>query len=105
MPDTRTRAQRNRAIRQEALREQLEKQKHVEHVIDMVQKIADVDKDLEPDKVSRLKIAIDAKMKLVNKYLPDMKHMEHETGEGVHPLFAFVRDLESKEANGSSDDK
>jgi len=38
-----TRNTKQRAIRQEALREQLSKQKHLEHVVDLVKKIKDED--------------------------------------------------------------
>lgn len=67
---------RNRAIRQEALREQLSSQKHIEHVVDCINKMQDESQDIDPAYVTRLKIAIDSRLKLVNKYLPDLKAME-----------------------------
>lgn len=69
-------ADRNRRIRQDALREQLSKQKLVEQVSDIARKIGDLDQDLEQDKVQRLKIAAELNLKLVNKYLPDLKQTE-----------------------------
>ena len=83
--DTRTRAQRNRAVRQEALREQLAAGGHLERVIDMAKKIADVEVVMDPGDVNRLKIAIDTKLKLVDKYLPSLKAVElqAEDGEGI----------------------
>ena len=71
-----TRAQENKAIRQQALREQLETQGHVQHVIEMTSKIADLDKELDAGQVNRLKIACENKFKLISKYLPDMKQTE-----------------------------
>lgn len=76
-----TRAQQNRSIRQEALREQLSKQKLVEKVTDSIEKLDKLDEDLDSVKVQRLKAAIDSRLKLINKYLPDLKATEH-TGEG-----------------------
>lgn len=69
-------ADRNRRIRQEALREQLSSQKLVEQVVDIAKKIGNLDEAMEPEKVNRLKIAADLNLKLVNKYLPDLKQTE-----------------------------
>lgn len=80
-----SRANANRKIRQDALREQLANGKHLEHVIDLSDKLADLDKELDSNKVQRLKAAIDAKMKLVNKYLPELKATEI-TGEDGGPV-------------------
>jgi hypothetical protein len=49
-----TRAQENRAIRQEALREQLSKQKHVEHVVDIATQLSDPSNELDSVMASRL---------------------------------------------------
>ena len=74
--DTSNTITRQRRVRQEALREQLSSQKHVEHVIEMINKVSDDTKPLEKEMLDRFKVAIDAKMKLVNKYLPDLKQQE-----------------------------
>ena len=71
-----SRAHKNRAIRQEALREQLSAQGHVQHIVDMINKIANLDEELAGSEVNRLNVAINAKLKLVNKYLPDLKSAE-----------------------------
>ena len=73
MKDSRTRSQRNRAIRQDALREQLSSQKLVEHVVELVQKIKDADDPLD---VSKYKAAAEINLKLINKFLPDLKSTE-----------------------------
>ncbi len=80
-----TRAQLNRKVRQEALREQLSSQGHVQHIIDMVDKIREPTHVLADDMLARYKIAIDTKLKLIVKYLPDLKATEF-TGEGGEPL-------------------
>lgn len=71
-----SRAEANKAIRQEALREQLANGKHLEHVIEMSNKIANLDELLENNDLNRLKIASELKLKLINKYLPDLKQLE-----------------------------
>lgn len=82
-----TRAQANRRIRQEALREQLSKQKHVEQVIETLEKLNDLDDELDSVQVQRLAKVIDARFKLINKYLPDIKEVFSEvTGENGGPL-------------------
>jgi len=82
--DTRTAAQRNRAIRQEALRDQLSNQKHVEHVVDIIDKLLDADNELDPTQVNRLKIAMEGKFKLINKYLADIKQMDVDVQADVN---------------------
>lgn len=88
-----TRAQENKAIRQDALREQLSGQKHIEKVIDNIKKIEtlassfsggsgegdEIDyKELQAAQfeVNSLKTANDQRLKLVGKYLPDLKQQE-----------------------------
>ena len=72
-----TRAQENRAIRQEALREQLAAGGHVEHILDIASKLSEPDSTLESTDIQRYKAAADIKLKLINKYLPDLKATEH----------------------------
>lgn len=83
-----SRADQNRAIRQEALRESLEAGGHIQHVVDISNKLADLEEDLDSTKVSRLKAAADIKMKLIDKYLPTLKAYEGPDGEAedVPPL-------------------
>ena len=86
--DKTTRAQANRKIRQDALREQLSQGKHVEHVIDIANNLSNVEEKLEATEVVRLKAAADIKLKLINKYLPDLKAVEitHEDDEDAPPV-------------------
>ena len=80
-----TAANKNRAIRQEARREQLSNQKHVEHVVEMLEEIKDLQRDLDANDLARYKVAIDTKLKLIGKYLPDLKSVEH-TGDEDAPI-------------------
>ena len=80
-----TAANKNRAIRQEALREQLSNQGHVQHVVEMLNEIKDLQRDLDANDLARYKVAIDTKLKLIGKYLPDLKSVEH-TGDEDAPI-------------------
>lgn len=80
-----TRAQENRAIRQEALREQLSAQGHVQHIIEICKELNTLTTKLEPSDITRKKIVIDTKLSLLKKYLPDLKAMEL-TGEAGGPM-------------------
>ena len=74
-----SRADQNKGIRQEALRDQLSSQKHVQHVIDIAEQLADLKGEgnqLDATQVARLKAAADIKLKLIGKYLPDLKQIE-----------------------------
>tara|TARA_R110000751_G_scaffold188264_1_gene294275 strand:- start:347 stop:628 length:282 start_codon:yes stop_codon:yes gene_type:complete len=85
-----TRAQENRAIRQEALREQLSKQGHVQHVVEIATQLSDPSNELDSVMASRLKAAADIRMKLIAKYLGDVKAVEI-TGEGGEALTINVQ--------------
>ena len=96
-----SRAEANKAIRQEALREKLANSGLVQHVLENSSKIQDLDNPLEPADVNRLKVASELQLKLINKYLPDVKQVELEanmnvSGDMVHRLVRAV------EVNGSS---
>lgn len=85
-----TRAQENRAIRQEAQREQLSNQKHIEKVIENIKEIEKLDFFQKGDgdeidyklcqankfRLDALKVANEQRLKLINKYLPDLKQQE-----------------------------
>jgi hypothetical protein len=65
-----------RAVRQEALREQLAGQKHIEHVVDIIDKLRDEKNDVSQEMLTRYKMVIDAKLRLISKYCPDLKAIE-----------------------------
>lgn len=93
-----TRAQENRAIRQEALREQLSAQGHVQHVIEICNELNDLTIALEPLDVQRKSKVIDTKLKLINKYLPDLKNTEI-SGDGGGSLTIKVMEY-TQSGNG-----
>jgi len=77
-----TRAQLNKSVRQEALRDQLSAQGHVQHAVDIVGKF---DEQIDAKDQLRLKTKFDMHMKLVDKYLPSLKATEI-TGEDGGPV-------------------
>ncbi|MEW8388841.1 MAG: hypothetical protein AB2660_15080 [Candidatus Thiodiazotropha sp.] len=85
-----SRADRNRAIRQEELRKQLAAGKHLEHLVDMIEQLRDFDQELTSIEVQRLKAAIEGKQGLVDRYLPKLKSIEHTgaTETGLSELLA-----------------
>jgi len=84
-----SRANKNRAIRQDALREQLANKGLLQQVLENAAKIQDLNNDLGPAEVQRLKTASELQLKLVNKYLPDVKAVEI-TGEAGEPIESNV---------------
>ena len=68
---------RNKAVRQEALREQLQAQGHVQYIVENITKIEDLTADIDHNEAQRLKAATELRLKLVNKYLPDLKAVEN----------------------------
>jgi len=78
-------ANKKRRERQETLREALAKAKHHEHVVEILDELRDSEQVLTTEMVARLKIVIDTKIKLISKYLPDLKAVEH-TGEAGEDL-------------------
>ena len=99
MRDSATSKDRNRRIRQDALREQLSQGKHVEHVIEIANKIANDTLELDALMVQRLKAAAEIKCKLISKYLPDLKAVE-VTGEDGEPV-NMVQTIRIIAENGS----
>lgn len=92
-----TRNTKQRAVRQEALREQLSNQKHLEYVIDLVEKLSDENVVINSEMLSRYKIAIDARFKLINKYLSDLKSQEVDMTHNIDDELKELLDAASDE--------
>ena len=100
-------ADKNRRVRQETLRELLSNKGLAQQVLEISEKIANLAIDMPPDHVNRLKIAMDAKMKLVAKYLPDLKQTEL-VGDIDQPIVVNSKSVSDDQlaaiiANASSD--
>lgn len=81
-PDRRHLAARRRDIERKEVLERLRQKGLVEQVIATAEKLADETIELDAVMVSRLKAANDARMKLIGKYLPDVKAVEVQDEDG-----------------------
>ena len=77
-----SRANANKEIRVEALREQLKNKGLIQQVIETAEKLSNLDKGLDSVQVQRLRAANDARLKLVNLYMPALKQVELSNAEG-----------------------
>lgn len=84
----------NKRIRQENLREQLAAQGHVQHVIDIIDELNDPNICMDQIDVQRKKIVIDSKIKIIGKYLPDLKAVEVEGNISSKSHEDWLKDLE-----------
>ena len=82
-----TNANKQRAIRQDALREWLSEKCTAQHLVDNIQKIEALDPSSESfrNDLDKYRVANDQRLKVLNKYLPDLKATEL-TGEGGGPI-------------------
>ena len=78
-----------RAMRQEHLRAYLSEKCRLEHVIDNIIKMEKEGASMETNELNAIKYATDARLKLINKYLPELKATE-VTGEGGEGLTVAV---------------
>ena len=77
-----TAAHKSRHVRQEALRDSLSAGGHLQYVVVLAQKLADLEQKLDQVDVSRLKAAADIQLRLISKYLGDVKAIEISGAEG-----------------------
>jgi predicted YcjX-like family ATPase len=84
-PDRRHLAARRRDIERKELLERLRQKGLIEQVIETAERLADESIPMDAVMVSRLRAANEARMKLVGKYLPDVKAVEM-TGEDGGPV-------------------
>lgn len=74
MPDTRTRAQKNRSVRRESLREELKSREYLRQVHAILKDLGE--KGMHPNEVVRLKTRMQGYFNLLSKTLPDVKAIE-----------------------------
>jgi hypothetical protein len=91
-----SRAHKNRAIRQEELRKQLSEQCRLQHLIDNLIKIENLDPESDTfnNELAKYKEANAQRIKLMSKYIPDLKAVE-VTGEGGGGLTIKVTEYTS----------
>ena len=86
-----TKAQLNRQMRQEGLRDFLSKQKLIEKVIDIAQNLTDPYKEYDALDVQRMRTAAELNLKLAAKVLPDLKSTEISGPDGGDLVVAVQR--------------
>jgi hypothetical protein len=72
-------AAKNKKVREEALREQLRQKGLHTQVINIAEKLEKQHLELESSAIQALKASADLKMRLINKYMPDVKSVELST--------------------------
>ena len=82
-----TNAAKNRKMRQDTLREYITERGSVQYLFDLIEKIEQLDPSSEvfPNDLAKHKAALDARIKMIGKYLPDLKSQEI-TGDGGDAL-------------------
>lgn len=90
-------AAKNRAARQEHLREYISKQSTVQHLIANIKKIEELDPESPTfiNDLAKLKVANDHRLKLLSKYLPDLKSTEFTDSNGDNLTIEIVRYADS----------
>ena len=76
MADRRNIKSKERETRREELILYLQERGKVQYVFDIIQKLEDESLELDALQIQRLRAAMDARINLMKKYLPDLKAME-----------------------------
>jgi hypothetical protein len=82
MTDRRTVKQRNRAARQEEMRNKIEASGYETHVHEVVKKLLDPTLEFDSIEVQRMKSAADLSIKMMSKFMPDLKSTEITGADG-----------------------
>lgn len=85
------RAEENRRIRQEGLRQFLSNQKLIEKVIDSARELEALEQD-EAWKANQLRASSDIRLRLISKFLPDLKATEH-TDNSITSLSTLLQQV------------
>jgi hypothetical protein len=81
MHDSRNTATRRRQARREELNEYLSERGKLSYVFDNIEKMEKEGGTIDPQELNALKTANDQRIRLLGKYIPDLKAMEFTTGE------------------------
>jgi hypothetical protein len=65
-----------REVRQEELRAKLVAGGHIQHVLDILDKIGNAHHEMTTFELKRNEVVINTKLKLIDKYLPNLKAVE-----------------------------
>ena len=86
-----TKAQLNRQMRQEGLRDFLSQQKLIEQVIEIANKLREPEEEYDALDIQRMRTAAELNLKLTSKFLPDLKSTELTGPEGGDLVIAVQR--------------
>lgn len=102
-----TRAQENKALRQEKLREWLSKKCTAQHLVDNINKIEALDPEDESFKnqLDKYRVANDQRLKVLDKYLPSLKQTDMNIEGNLTATEKTREELEARlRANGINPD-
>ena len=85
-----TRAQLNRALRQDEMRKKIEASGYETHVHDCIRNLLNPEKEFSAVEVQRMNSAATLSLKMMAKFIPDLKSTE-VTGEGGEALTINVQ--------------
>jgi hypothetical protein len=86
-----TRAQLNRAARQAEMRNKIEASGYESHVANVVKKLLDPEQEYDSIEVQRMKSAADLSIKMMAKFMPDLKSTEITGADGGDLVIAVQR--------------
>lgn len=86
-----TRAQLNRETRQAEMRKKIEASGYETHVADVVKKLLDPEQEFDAIEVQRMKSAADLSIKMMAKFMPDLKSTEISGPNGGDLVIAVQR--------------
>lgn len=86
-----TNAAKQRSMRQEQLRNYLAEKCRLEHVVDNIVKMEQQGAAMEPNELTAIKYATDARLKLISKYLPDLKSQEITGADGDALVVSLIK--------------
>ena len=83
-----------REARREELIKFLQERGKLEYVFDIIEKLESPTVELDPLQIQRLRAAMDARVNLLKKYLPDMKQVEMTAEVSVSSADGWATDEE-----------
>lgn len=83
----------NKKIRQETLREYISERGSIQYLFDLIEKVENLDCEAETfgSELAKYKVALDARIKMAGKYLPDLKSQEVTGADGGELLVSILK--------------
>lgn len=80
MKSGQSRANQNREIKREELKLYLAERGRVQYIFDNIEKLEDLNQEMDSVEVQRIRTATDQRVKLLDKYMPSVKSEDADTG-------------------------